>query len=80
MVPKQKRRGRPVKSSDKRKSESFLIRMELSEKEAFAEAADLSGIALAAWMRERLRRAARIELQEAGRAVTFMENANHQAH
>src|SRR5262249_39454894 len=80
MASKQTRRGRLPKSPDKRKDQAFLLRMELAEKSAFAEAAELSGIPLASWMRERLRRAASIELEEAGRPVTFLERANHQAH
>ena len=79
MAIKQKRRGAPAKSSDKRKSEVFMLRMDLAEKASFAEAAELSGIPLAAWMRERLRGAARIDLEGAGRPVPFLNRANHQA-
>jgi hypothetical protein len=80
MATKQKRRGRPVLGSDQRKSETFVLRMDSAEKAAFTEAADLSGIPLAAWMRERLRVAARIELEGAGRSVAFLNRVNHRAH
>lgn len=56
------------------KSEIIRIRIASDEKSAFQNAADLSGISLSAWMRERLRRAARRELQDANRKVPFLEN------
>jgi uncharacterized protein (DUF1778 family) len=65
-------RGRPVKPSDKRKSETVLLRLDMEEKKAFASAADLAGVPVSAWMRERLRRAARIELAEASRSIPFL--------
>jgi len=54
-----------------RKSEMLRLRLEPDEKQAFDEAARYSGLALSAWVRERLRRSARIELTEAGREVRF---------
>lgn len=47
------------------------MRLSLEEKEAYQESARLAGISVAAWMTERLRRSARLELQEAGRKVPF---------
>lgn len=47
--------------------------MSQQEKQAFQIAADLSGIPLSAWMRERLRSAARRELIDAGRKVPFLQ-------
>lgn len=44
-----------------------------AEKHTFQAAADIAGIDLSAWIRERLRRAARRELEEAGRKVPFLE-------
>jgi hypothetical protein len=44
-----------------------------AEKEAFEKAAKLSGISLSAWVRERLRRAAIVELREAGLSIPFLE-------
>jgi hypothetical protein len=49
----------------------MLVRVQPEEKVAFMEAAELAGIPLSAWVRERLRRAARIELVEAHRSVPF---------
>ena len=40
------------------KTDSSKFRIQPTEKDAFQQAADLSGIALSAWIRERLRRAA----------------------
>ena len=66
----------PRKGSAKLKSESLLVRLEPSEKEAFAAAADLAGIALSAWVRERLRWAAVKELQGADRQVSFLMDSS----
>jgi uncharacterized protein (DUF1778 family) len=55
------------------KSESMQLRLRPEEKLAFQEAADLAGLPLSAWVRERLRRAARIELIEAHRSVPFAQ-------
>lgn len=54
------------------KSESVLLRLDTEEKEAFQQAARMAGTPLAIWMRERLRKAARIELQDAGKTVPFL--------
>jgi hypothetical protein len=64
------RGGRPVKAN--KHSEFMAVRMEPSEKQAFKDAADLAGIPLSAWMRERLRRAAVRELEEAARPIAFL--------
>ena len=53
------------------KSESLKLRLEPEEKEAFQEAAEIAGLPLSAWIRERLRRSARVELQDAGRKIAF---------
>jgi hypothetical protein len=50
------------------------LRVGPKEKEAFKQAADLAGIPLSAWIRERLRRAARKELEEADKPIPFLEN------
>jgi uncharacterized protein (DUF1778 family) len=54
------------------KSKVIQIRLEPEEKQAFQEAANLSGIGLSAWMRERLRKSARIELEDAGQKIPFL--------
>jgi hypothetical protein len=54
------------------KSDIIKIRLEPEEKQAFEEAAGLAGISLSAWMRERLRKSARIELEDAGQQIPFL--------
>ena len=53
------------------KTTRIEIRVQEAEKRAFEEAAEIAGIALSAWVRERLRRAARMDLEDAGRPVPF---------
>lgn len=71
MKTKKTRRGRPPKGSGLAKSESLLLRLEPREKAAFTEAAEIAGVPLSVWMRERLRRVARDELNEAGKESPF---------
>jgi hypothetical protein len=54
------------------RDERLELRLVSEEKLAFQEAADLAGVALSAWIRERLRRAAREELEGFGRTVPFL--------
>lgn len=49
------------------------LRVTPDEKRAFQDAASLAGVPLSSWMRERLRRAARIELLDANRQVAFLQ-------
>lgn len=67
-----KKRGRPVGPSGKAKADKIEVRMEPAEKAAFQTAADLSGLSLSSWVRERLRRVARTELEDAGKPVPFL--------
>lgn len=55
------------------KSEHVKLRLSSEEKEAFKMAAEISGLSLSASIRERHRRAARIELVDAGREVPFIQ-------
>jgi hypothetical protein len=55
------------------KTNLLQLRLLAAEKEAFRKAADLAGVALSAWVRERLRSAARRELSEAGQQVPFLQ-------
>lgn len=55
------------------KTEFMKLRLQLEEKQAFEQAADIAGVPLSGWVRERLRRAARAELVDAGRRVPFMK-------
>lgn len=66
------KRGRPPKGPDRVKSEYLDMRLEASEKQAFRDAASLAGLDLSAWIRERLRIAARKELDAAGHPVAFL--------
>ena len=72
MNTRKKGRGRPRKGSAATKSESVLLRMEVREKEGFTAAAELAGAPLSVWMRERLRKAAKKELDEAGQEIPFL--------
>lgn len=49
------------------------VRATDDEKSAFQDAADLAGVPLSAWVRERLRKAARTELEAAGRKIAFLQ-------
>jgi predicted HicB family RNase H-like nuclease len=60
------------KGSGNRREELLQVRVADVEKEAFEEAASLSGIALSAWVRERLRSIAARELEAAARPVPFL--------
>jgi uncharacterized protein (DUF1778 family) len=66
--------GRPKNDRNSVRSETLEFRLSPSEKTAFQEAADIAGIPLSAWIRERLRRAARKELEESGQKIAFMEH------
>ncbi len=54
------------------KNEVMRLRLTHEEKTAFEAAARLSGIALSAWCRERLRKAARMDLEDAGQQIPFI--------
>lgn len=71
-TPEKKRRGRPPKRSQDMKVEYLDVRLDAGEKEAFWDAANLAGVPLSVWVRERLRAAARRELIEAGRKIAFL--------
>jgi len=68
------KRGRPAKPAEGRKGEYLDVRLTNSEKEAFCKAADLAGIPLSIWARERLRRMAARELQDANLSIPFLPN------
>lgn len=51
------------------KDELIKVRVALDEKQTFQDAADVAGIALSVWIRERLRRSAIRELEEASRPI-----------
>lgn len=54
------------------KSELIKLRVSPEEKMAFQDAADIAGISLSSWVRERLRLAAIRDLESAGRQIAFI--------
>jgi hypothetical protein len=75
----QRPRGRPKKKPERTKADYLDIRLEAAEKQAFRDAAELAGLDLSAWVRERLRAMARKELEGAGRPVAFLTRPPMQA-
>jgi hypothetical protein len=73
MSARKSRRGRPPKGSGQTKDMAILLRLGAQEKAAFKSAAELAGLDVSAWMRERLRSQARKELEGAGRNVAFLQ-------
>ena len=65
-------RGRPPKEANKLRDQPLLVRLESSEKEAFRDAAELAGVPLSTWVRERLRQIAIRELEKASRPIAFL--------
>jgi uncharacterized protein (DUF1778 family) len=63
----------PLHKKDKTKSDYLEVRLDCDEKQAVRDAADLAGLALSTWVRERLRLVARKELEEAGNQVAFLK-------
>jgi hypothetical protein len=55
------------------KSQVLQLRLSDAEKLSFQIAADLAGIPLSAWVRERLRLASIRELESAGQKVPFVQ-------
>jgi hypothetical protein len=72
MTQQQRRPGRPRKAPGEAKNEYVEMRLASLEKQAFRDAADIAGVPLATWMRERLRAVAIRELESAGRRVAFI--------
>lgn len=60
------------------KNETLNLRISGPEKQSFEDAAALAGIPLSAWIRERLRSAARRDLEEAGLPIAFVEEVRKQ--
>lgn len=75
---KKPKRGRPPKEVDRLRSESLLVRLESTEKAAFKDAADLAGVPLSTWVRERLRQVAIRELDKASRPIPFLRQVIRQ--
>jgi hypothetical protein len=71
MTKQQRRGGRPEKAV--KRGEILNIRLEPLEKQAFTDAALLAGLDVSAWVRERLRRAAIRELEDAALPIAFLK-------
>jgi hypothetical protein len=67
-----RRPGAPRKPAAKAKRELVQIRLGAAEKAGFALAADLDGKKLSEWIRDRLRRDARQEIEAHGQPVPFL--------
>lgn len=67
-----KKRGRPPKPAGSTKEARAELRMSATEKQAFSLAADFAGLSLSSWIRERLRTAARDELEKNHHPVPFL--------
>lgn len=55
------------------KEQVLQIRLTTAEKQGFLAAANLAGIPLSSWVRERLRLAAIRDLESAGQKIPFVE-------
>jgi uncharacterized protein (DUF1778 family) len=64
--------GRPKNPPGKSKDDYLELRLDAAEKQAFKDAAELAGMALSVWVRERLRKVARKELEDADKPVAFL--------
>lgn len=70
-MAKKAKRGRPVLEKGRAKTAAHLLKMSPDEKEGFTNAAQLAGLTLSAWIRERLRLTAAQELKTAGNDVPW---------
>ena len=68
------KRPQESKTEPDLQTEAMLIRVRYSEKSAFTMAADIAGISVSAWVRERLRLAAARELESAGKKIPFLKD------
>jgi hypothetical protein len=71
---KKPKRGRPPKEAGRLRDKPMLVKLEATEKEAFRDAADLAGVPLSTWVRERLRQIATRELEKAARPIAFLRH------
>lgn len=62
------------------KGEVLQIRLTEAEKQGFVAAANLAGIPLSSWVRERLRLAAIRDLESAGQKIPFVEPVHLRNH
>ena len=64
--------GRPKNPPGIGKDDYMELRLDSAEKEAFRTAAEAAGMALSVWVRERLRKAAKKELEGRDMPVAFL--------
>ena len=67
-----KKAGRPKNLPGQTKDDYLELRLDAAEKQAFKDAATLAGMALSVWVRERLRKTAKKELEDAEKPVAFL--------
>ncbi|HEV3259915.1 MAG TPA: DUF1778 domain-containing protein [Gemmataceae bacterium] len=67
-----KKRGAPKKPPEKAKADLLQIRVSPAEKQAFQLAAEIDGKKMSEWIRDRLRRESRQEIEQAGLPVPFL--------
>ncbi len=60
-------------NTDMNRAQVLQIRLTGAEKQGFQAAANLAGIPLSSWVRERLRLAAIRDLESAGQKIPFVE-------
>jgi hypothetical protein len=65
--------GRPPKPAGEAKAHFLQVRLQEGERDAFAEAADMAGVPLSTWVRERLRIVVREELKRYGKTPLFLD-------
>lgn len=63
----------PRKPAAAVKTEYIELRVEQGEKQSFRDAADAAGMPMSGWIRDRLRRSARKELEDLEMPVAFLE-------
>jgi uncharacterized protein (DUF1778 family) len=56
-----------------KREDQLVIRLTPEEKEGFEQAANIAGVGLSAWARERLRTAAIQDLQRVGYKIPFLK-------
>lgn len=59
------------------KDYNLQVRLTQAERDTLKVAANAAGLSVSAWLRDRLRRAARTELQSSGLKVPFLEVEAH---
>jgi predicted DNA binding CopG/RHH family protein len=74
------KRGRPKSQKHGLKSVRLDLRAAEDERLAFKLAADLAGLPLSTWIRERLRKLAAKELESEGRQVPFYQHLMEPTH